>query len=29
MCKHGWALLNWLGFNSLSAYIQSNQGKAA
>lgn len=26
ICKHGWALLNHLGFNSLSAYIQSNQG---
>ena len=25
ICKHGWALLNHLGFNSLSAYIQSNQ----
>jgi hypothetical protein len=30
MCKHGWALLNYLGFNSLSAFIQQNQGiKAA
>ena len=30
MCKHGWALLDELGFNSLSAYIHSNQGiKAA
>jgi hypothetical protein len=26
MCKHGWALLGYLGFSSLSAYIQSNQG---
>jgi hypothetical protein len=29
MCKHGWALLNHLGFNSLTAYIQSNQGVKA
>jgi predicted nucleic acid-binding Zn finger protein len=29
ICKHAWALLNHLNFNSLSAYIQSNQGKAA
>ena len=29
MCKHGWALVNHLGFSSLTAYIQSNQGKAA
>ena len=26
MCKHSWALLGYLGFSSLSAYIQSNQG---
>jgi predicted nucleic acid-binding Zn finger protein len=25
ICKHAWALLNHLNFNSLSAYIQSNQ----
>jgi hypothetical protein len=29
MCKHGWALLNNLGFNSLSSYIQANQGVKA
>ena len=29
MCKHGWALLGYLGFSSLSAYIQANQGVKA
>lgn len=29
MCKHGWAVINYLGFNSLSAYIQNQRVKAA
>ena len=29
MCKHNWALLDYLGFSSLSAYIQANQGVKA
>ena len=29
MCKHSWALLGYLGFSSLSAYIQANQGVKA
>ena len=29
MCKHGWALLGYLGYSSLSAYIQSQGVKAA
>jgi hypothetical protein len=29
ICKHGWASLNYLGFSSLTAYIQSQGVKAA